>query len=341
MNKPLVSIILPVYNGALYLQEAVTSILTQELLDIELIVINDASCDESDKVIRGFTDSRIIHITNSTNIGLASTLNYGFDEAKGKFIARMDQDDIADPQRLKLQIGAFVNDNSLGICGSNFQAFGANEKYCSNYPESHEKIFTNLLFYNCIAHPTVMFKKSILTENQLKYNKEFDWAEDFDLWTRARHVARMENLKKPLLRYRINTTSMMASGQNMVHKTVCSINKRSLFELGISASEMDLDLHLKIGHNLIDPNNTLLTKKAGEHLWKIILNNREANIYNEATLKETITRFWHPLLLSMPEVIRCELLQLEISVFLNSAKIIKWKLKSLYLKQRLKKFICK
>ncbi len=341
MNRPLVSIILPVYNGASYLQEAISSILAQDFSDIELIAINDASKDESDKIIRGFNDSRIIHISSSTNMGLASTLNLGIEESKGKFIARMDQDDIADPRRLKLQIETFEKDSSLGVCGTNFQAFGEGEKYNSNYPQSHENIFTNLLFYNCIAHPTVMFRKAIFIENRLNYNKEFDWAEDFDLWTRARHITKMINIKKPLLRYRINTTSMTASGQTKMHKTVNSINRRSLFELGIDASDLDLDLHHKIGYNLIDPNNRILTKKTGEHLWKIVLHNREVRIYNEVILKDVISEFWNLLLINMSDALRSELLLLEISLFLNSDKAIQWKLKTFYLKNQLRRIVGK
>lgn len=338
MNRPLVSIILPVYNGASYLREAISSILAQDFSDIELIAINDASKDESDEIIRRFNDSRIRHISSSTNMGLASTLNLGIEESRGKFIARMDQDDIADPRRLRLQIEKFGKDNSLGVCGSNFQAFSEGEINNSNYPQSHENIFTNLLFYNCIAHPTVMFRKAIFIENRLNYNKEFDWAEDFDLWTRARHFTKMTNIKKPLLRYRINTESMTASGQTRVHKTVSSINRRSLFELGIDASDLDLDLHLKIGHNLIDPNNIVLTKKTGEHLWKIILYNREAKMYNEAILKDVISKFWHFLLINMSDALRSELLHLEISLLLKSDKAIQWKLKTFYLKNQLKTF---
>ncbi len=341
MNKPLVSIILPVYNGELYLREAVSSILAQDFSDIELIAINDASKDESDKIIRGFNDSRIIHISSATNLGLASTLNLGIEESKGKFIARMDQDDIADPRRLRLQISTFEKDNSLGVCGSNFQAFSGDEIYNSNYPLSHEKIFTNLLFYNCIAQPTGMLRKSVFTENRLKYNKEFDWAEDFDLWTRARHITKMTNVKEPLLRYRINTSSMTGSGQSRVHKTVSSINKRSLFELGISASDLDLDLHLKIGHNLVDPNNRVLAKKTGEHLWKIILQNSEVKLYNEAHLKDVISKFWHPLLIKMSKELRSELLHSEISLFLDSEHAIQWKLKSFYLKNQVKNIVSK
>jgi glycosyltransferase involved in cell wall biosynthesis len=341
MNKPLVSIILPVYNGATYLHEAISSILAQDFSDIELIAINDASKDESDKIIKGFNDSRIRHISNSTNLGLATALNLGIEESKGKFIARMDQDDIADPRRLRLQIATFEKDKSLGICGSNFHAFGGDEIYNSNYPLSHDKIFTNLLFYNCIAHPTVMFRKSVFTENRLNYIKEFDWAEDFDLWTRARHITKMTNIKKPLLRYRINTGSMTLSGQTKMHKTINSINRRSLFELGIDASDLDLDLHHKIAYNLIDPNNRLLLKKTGEHLWKIILHNREVKIYNEVILKDVISKYWHFLLINMSDALRSEQFLLEISLFLNSEKAIQWKLKTYYIKNQLKSIVTK
>ncbi|MBC7387965.1 MAG: glycosyltransferase family 2 protein [Opitutaceae bacterium] len=341
MTRPLVSVILPVYNGSLYLREAVSSILTQDLSDIELIVINDASSDESDLVLKEFTDKRIIHITNAINIGLASTLNLGIAEAKGKFIARMDQDDIAQPQRLRLQAKAFLDDDNLGLCGSNFQAFGPHGVQTSDYPTNHDKIFTNLLFYNCIAHPTVMFKKEVFKKNGLFYDKEFDWAEDLDLWTKARHVTKFVNLNRPLLRYRINNTSMMASGFSKVHNTVNAINKRSLMELGINASNTILDLHLKIGHHLINPLDEIQTKDTGDHLWNIILHNRDVKVYNEHDLKEAIATFWHPLLLNIPEHSRIELLNLEISNFLNSSKILQWKLRGQILKNRLKMMLGK
>lgn len=341
MNRPIVSVILPVYNGSKYLRDSVLSILNQNISDIELIAINDASSDDSENILKEFTDRRIIHISNSTNIGLASTLNLGIEASKGLFIARMDQDDIAEPHRLGMQVQAFKKDNSLGVCGSNFQSFGAGGVNKSNYPSDHENIFTNLLFYNCIAHPTVMIRKAILTEYDLRYNKEFDWAEDFDLWTRARHLTKMLNLENSLLRYRINSSSMTSSGTNKVHVTVGKINKRSLLELGINPSEEDLNLHLNIGHHLVDPSNYHLIRKTNDYLSQIVLKNKEFKIYSEEILKGVIAKFWNPLLLKMSEENRFELLNQDLSKYLNSKEDIYWKLKNVQWKRKMKNFVGK
>lgn len=339
MIKPIISVILPVYNGSTYLSEAVSSILAQGISDIELIAINDASTDESDKILREFNDSRIVHITNSTNIGLASTLNFGIEEAKGEFIARMDQDDIAVPNRLSYQIKAFLNDKNLGICGSNFQTFGENKLYKSDYPLNSDRIFTNLLFFNCIAHPTVMFRKSVFVENGLCYDKKYDWAEDFELWTKARHLTKIINLKQPLLKYRINTNSMTASGESKVHKTVNVINKRSLQEIGINASEEILNLHLRIGHHLTDADDTMLVEKTHLHLWSIVSGNQTHKIYKEKELKNAIASFWNPILLRSSEAVRNNLLTHDLSRFLNSKTTIQLELTNNYIKKKLKNLI--
>lgn len=339
MNKPLISVVLPVYNGAEYLREAISSILMQDISDIELIVINDASRDESDNIIREFTDRCITHISNPTNIGLASSLNHGIEVAKGTFVARMDQDDIANPNRLSLQLKSFIKNKNLGLCGTNFQIFRGNEIQYSKYPISHNKIFTNLLFYNCIAHPTVMFRRSVFVENDLFYDNTYDWAEDFELWTRARYFTEMLNIKRPLLKYRINTNSMTASGESKVHKTVNAVNKRSLLEIGIDAPDEILNLHLKIGHHMIDSNDTILVEKTQIHLWNILVNNQTRKIYNETDLKNAIATFWNPILLGMHEATRNDFLNNDLSQFLNSRRAIQMKLSNAYIKKALKKLI--
>jgi glycosyltransferase involved in cell wall biosynthesis len=339
MIKPIVSIILPVYNGSAFLSEAVSSILEQNISEIELIAINDASTDESDKILRRFSDKRIVHISNPTNIGLASTLNLGIEEAKGEFIARMDQDDIADPIRLSLQIKEFINNKNLGICGSNFYTFGAKNEYVSDYPLNHEKIFTNLLFYNCIAHPTTMFRKSTFVENSLNYNHKFDWAEDFELWTRARYLTKIINLKQPLLKYRINSNSMTASNESRVHKSVNVINKRSLLEIGINASDEILNLHLKIGHHIIDLKDTEQVEKTTNHLWNIIINNQTYKVYNELELKNVISIFWNPILQKISNDLRSNLLDTDLSKYLNSKVNVQLGLAKTNFKKTLKKLI--
>jgi glycosyltransferase involved in cell wall biosynthesis len=103
MNAPEISIVLPAYNCEAFLTEAIESILNQTLKDFELIIINDGSTDKTEDVVKSFSDARIIYLKNETNSGLVYTLNKGIDIAKGKYIARMDGDDISLPTRLAKQ----------------------------------------------------------------------------------------------------------------------------------------------------------------------------------------------------------------------------------------------
>ena len=109
MNTPAVSVIMPVYNADKFLNQAIHSILNQTFTDLEFIIINDGSEDKSKEIIKGYQDSRIIYLENTRNEGLVPSLNKGISAAKGKYIARMDADDIALESRLQMQIDFFTN----------------------------------------------------------------------------------------------------------------------------------------------------------------------------------------------------------------------------------------
>ena len=114
-NPPLISVIMPVYNGERFLRQAIDSILNQTIIDFELIIINDGSTDSSEDIILSYHDSRIKYVKNEYNLKLIKTLNKGLMLAKGKFISRMDADDIADKYLFESQIKAFQNDDSICI----------------------------------------------------------------------------------------------------------------------------------------------------------------------------------------------------------------------------------
>ena len=101
---PLVSILMPVYKTAAFLKEAVDSILTQSFTDFELIVLNDCSPDNADEILDAYTDPRIVRYKGEKNVGLSNVLNVGIEMARGKFIARMDSDDLSMPDRLRVQV---------------------------------------------------------------------------------------------------------------------------------------------------------------------------------------------------------------------------------------------
>jgi len=201
---PLVSVILPVFNAEKYLNEAVDSILAQTFTDFELIAINDGSTDNSGKILQNYAqhDSRI-RIFSRENKGLPETLNELIDLARGAWIARMDADDIALPNRLERQL-AWLSQTDADICGSWAQRFDAFDRRLVCPSQSDKTLKIELLFHCPLVHPSIMMRRSIATS--LYYDTFWDKAEDYDLWVRAAESnCRMTNVPEVLLFYRLHS----------------------------------------------------------------------------------------------------------------------------------------
>lgn len=199
----LVSVLMPVYNGSLYLKEAIDSILTQTHSNLELIIINDGSIDDSEQIILSYKDSRVKYIRNEQNSGICVTLNKGLDAANGKYIARMDCDDISFPERLQKQVAYMEENTSIGVVGSDIIVFGKDIKE-RLFTFEHDKYCckAGLLFNTCFAHPAVMMRNSILVEQNLRYDDSYRGLEDFELWYRMSKFTEIINIEEPLLFYR-------------------------------------------------------------------------------------------------------------------------------------------
>ena len=210
--NPKVSVILAVYNGELYLNSAIKSILNQTLEDFELIIINDDSQDKSLNIIESFLDKRIIIVNNDSNRGKSYGLNRGINISKGKYIVIMDQDDLALSNKLKFQYEFMEKNSQIGICGTQIQTFGDKTLQegvgdTSNYPLSHHEIQLTQLYISPFAHPTVMIRKSVLEKSNFIYNENII-AEDYDLWSKLLLVTESANLNEVLLKYRIHASSI-------------------------------------------------------------------------------------------------------------------------------------
>ena len=212
MNSPIISVVLPVFNCEKYIEKAITSVLEQSFLDFELIIINDGSTDSSEDKILSFTDKRIRYIKQS-NKGISATLNYGISISSGRYIARMDADDICMPDRFELQLKLFDRDSTLGIVSSNV-------KYID---ESGNSLGLSLSFTkdnlikkamkkgNVVFHPTVMFKKRIF-ESVNGYDEIIGcYFEDYLLWLEMLKITNIAVVRKPLLQYRILPNSLSRS----------------------------------------------------------------------------------------------------------------------------------
>ena len=205
--EPLVSVILPIYKGEKHLKEAVDSILDQSYKNIELILINDCSPDKSMEAIGTIQDNRIIIITNPSNLGLVGALNIGIQNSKGEYIARMDQDDIAFPERLKKQVEFLEKEKRISIISSYFETFGT-ENQTITLPVKPREIELELYFQSALCHPLVMFRKKDVIKYKLLYNKDFKDIEDWNLWyTASKKGIQFANLTNVLLKYRLEGQS--------------------------------------------------------------------------------------------------------------------------------------
>ncbi len=196
----LISVVMPVFNAASHVREAIVSILSQTYKNIEFIIIDDGSVDETLEIIQLYAalDNRI-RVVSSGKMGLVAALNFGIHISKGRWIARMDADDICLENRLERQI-QFILQNKLDMCGSWAKKFGSS---IGNIvlPCSHDEIVVDLLFRSSFVHPSVIFKKEVF--NDLSYSRLFKHAEDYHLWTQmVAKGMRLGNIPEYLLRYR-------------------------------------------------------------------------------------------------------------------------------------------
>lgn len=205
-KAPKITVLMPVYNCELYVKEAIDSIINQTFTDFEFLIIDDASTDKTVSIIKEYKDSRIQLIEKEGNKGISDSLNYGLKVAKGEYIARMDGDDISLPERFEKQI-AFLDTNiDVVLCGSNFGIIGTVKLI--NLPEDNEAIKLRLLKGNCIAHPSVMIRNSVLKEHAITYDSSTEPAEDYDLWVRLLQFGKLYNIQDKLLYYRVHATQV-------------------------------------------------------------------------------------------------------------------------------------
>ena len=228
-SDTLVTVLMPVYNAERYVSEAIESILNQTYRDFEFIIINDGSTDQSEEIIQRYNDSRIVYVRNERNIRLVATLNKGIRMASGKYIMRMDADDISSTDRMKLQVKFMELHPDVGVCGSFLSVFGETIKpYLSRRPENDEDIRSSMLVNNPLGHPNVIIRKSVLVKNDIWYDENYYRMEDWGLWISLMPYCKFYNIQKPLLRYRYVETSESR------------LNSKDSKHLGISANLVQL-----------------------------------------------------------------------------------------------------
>lgn len=229
---PMISVIMPVYNAEKYLDEAIKSILCQTYQDFEFIIINDGSTDKSLEVIKKYEDMHdSIILISRENKGIITSLNEGISLAKGKYIARMDSDDISLPERLYKQFKT-MEEYNLDICGGHYFLIKEDSSFngLNLTPRTHDLCVLSLASMVPFAHPSVMIRSAFLKLNNLKYGQsEFITAEDLDMWMRMYELgAKFGNVDDLIFKYRVVANSLSKIKRNKLKKETKQLLKRYL-----------------------------------------------------------------------------------------------------------------
>lgn len=248
-NEPLVTVLMSVYNEkADYLQCAVNSIIHQTYKNIEFIIVDDGS-DENVKaqlIEISEKDSRIRIITNKKNIGLTKSLNRGISEASGKYIARMDSDDISMPERLEKEIQYMETHPDVAVVGSEVCGVDSNKKIrLIRHSDKLEIVKARLIYCNPgVCHPTAVIRKSFLDENRLAYNENYAKAQDYALWSDIIYKGgKIRKLSSKLVAYRIHPgQASIKNNKTQIGfaREIRLLNLHRYFDIALEKEEEDI-----------------------------------------------------------------------------------------------------
>lgn len=247
MSAASITVLMPAYNPGPHFEAAVRSILSQRFANFELLILDDGTQDGSLDILASIADPRIRLMRNPRNLGLVETLNIGLREAKARYVARMDADDIAHPDRLAQQLAFMQAQPDVAICGTWSRTIGEGiTSWETHFPREHADIVCQMLFNTGLTHPTVMFDKLQLQRHGLVYEGQHPHAEDYDLWTRAAHVVRLANLPQVLLDYRVHATQVSSSHKETQKQSARRIRENLIRSLTPSADLSDFEIHNQI-----------------------------------------------------------------------------------------------
>ncbi|MBA3704886.1 MAG: glycosyltransferase family 2 protein [Bacteroidetes bacterium] len=286
-----VTVVMPAYDAEKYIKQAIESILNQTFKDFVFLIINDGSTDQTEKIILSYADKRINYVKNEKNIGLIATLNYAISITDTEYMVRMDADDISLPDRIDRQIDFMQRNESVWVCGSQVEYFGQSQKI-SAFPETHDSIKAQLLFENCIAHPSVIMRLNHIKKYQLFYSPDFINIEDYDLWLRIAMIGQLANINTPLLKYRLEGQNITIRNWQTREKRLKLVYQNLLQELGVDVTEENLKLHIELSGN----SETICgIKKLRLYTESLIANNKAKKIYSAYSLSLILQQLWKQL----------------------------------------------
>ena len=285
------SVIMPVYNTkAEYLTVAIESVLAQSFSDFELLIVDDGSDDICMKCLKKYDDQRIRIIRNEKNRGVSIASNLALEAATGEYIVRMDSDDLAYPERFRIQTEYMDAHPEVAVCGTACKKMGTDRVYPflrNDIPR--EVLQVRLLLGNIsLANPTVIIRRSILADHDIKYDENIRYSLDYGLWVDCIRFGEIKVIPKILLEYREHEGQVSSAHKREQKECRDYIRSKQLEELsaGLSTDEWTEFLKLPEFRSMIDLD--LLDSL----IKKIEISNRKNRIFDEAVLHFECMRWW-------------------------------------------------
>ncbi len=248
-HSPLISVVLAAHDAEQFVRPAVESVLRQTLSDLELIVIDDGSRDGTPELLASFRDQRLIRLRHDESQGLAVALNLGLDHARGRYVARLDADDVAMPDRLERQLAGIRTSPRAAILGSSVCELRGDGRLGTVHamPASPLAVRWHLLFSSPFFHPTVVLDRELLERERLRYDPRFLESEDYDLWSRVLELGTGTNVPEPLVLYRVHPGQASQSRRDLQRTFQLEIARREIARIVPGLSVEDAELAWSVG----------------------------------------------------------------------------------------------
>jgi len=292
MNKLVsVSVIMATYNTPVpMLREAVESILKQTFSDFEFLIIDDGSTDASVSYLDSIKDPRVRIIRNPQNIGITKSLNIGLREANGRYIARMDADDVSLPERLQKEFDFMESHPDVIVCGTRIGTIDETGRVLSlspQRPHDMEDYRVRMLFQNPgPIHPTAFFNNDMLRDNNITYNEELIHAQDYGMWETVCHYGTVYTLDDVLL-YRRKHEGQISSARRGTQIKCDKITlKHILSELLDQVTDEEVDFHYIYSGGYFS--EVIMTDDVASWYDRLIQANKSKHIYNQKKLEKRI-----------------------------------------------------
>lgn len=291
-HTPSLSIIVPTYNGSRFVAETLDSIIGQSFEDFEILVIDDASSDNTVEVVMSIGDRRIRLIRNETNLGVAHTRNKAATQARGRYISPHDQDDLSEPDRFLKQIQLLESNPKLDVVGSWVKTFGdSNEVW--RYPEHEDDLKCRILFGCEIAHTTAVIRTSAISSLERLYDPSVPLCSDYELFSRMSLVGGVANIPEPLVRYRRHKDALSAVASASMAQCARNIHVRLLGKLGLVPTDDELDLHDAIARSKVDCSDRRQLAAVGNWLSKLQAANNRTRLFPARRFRLLLYEKWH------------------------------------------------